>query len=242
MTGDAWPYWTDPHQLLFRGVVPFLYAEGQHRIWERKLRLWAAACVERLSDFLPRLVIEDARRLLEGLADGTLSADQFLNSHGPFRERAAALVEVRGGSRARIEYEAMGTVFECLSPDAVEAAEMGILGASRVRAMSVLGTDVESDEMDAAVAMEDRPVVSALRDIVGNPFRPVAFDPAWRTSDVRLLAQRIYDTRDFSPMPILADALQDAGCTSDDLLAHCRDAGQLHVRGCWAVDLVLGKQ
>jgi hypothetical protein len=51
----------------------------------------------------------------------------------------------------------------------------------------------------------------------------------------------MYESRDFSPMPILADALQDAGCDNDTILAHCRDEQHTHVRGCWVVDLVLGK-
>ncbi|MBY0459710.1 MAG: hypothetical protein K2V38_20515 [Gemmataceae bacterium] len=80
-----------------------------------------------------------------------------------------------------------------------------------------------------------------MRDIFGNPFRPVALDPAWLTSDVLALARGIYDERAFDRMPILADALQDAGCNHDDILAHCRDANQVHVRGCWVIDLVLGK-
>jgi hypothetical protein len=79
-----------------------------------------------------------------------------------------------------------------------------------------------------------------LRDMFGNPFRPVAFDPAWRTSTAVTIAKGMYDNRDFSAMPILADALQDAGCDNDDILNHCRDAKQTHVRGCWVVDLVLG--
>ena len=52
----------------------------------------------------------------------------------------------------------------------------------------------------------------------------------------------MYESRDFSAMPILADALQDAGCDSDDILSHCRDTSLPHVRGCWVVDLVLGKE
>jgi hypothetical protein len=80
-----------------------------------------------------------------------------------------------------------------------------------------------------------------LRDIFGNPFRPVAFDPAWRTDTAVSLARHIYESRDFSAMPILADALQDAGCEHEAILAHCRDLHQVHVRGCWVVDLVLGK-
>ena len=84
--------------------------------------------------------------------------------------------------------------------------------------------------------------LATLRDIFGNPFRPVAFAPAWRTSDVLLLARGIYDERAFDRMPILADALQDAGCTNEDILSHCRDASAAHVRGCWVVDHVLGKE
>jgi hypothetical protein len=82
--------------------------------------------------------------------------------------------------------------------------------------------------------------VAALRCLFGNPFRPVAFDPAWRAPTAVALAQRIYDERDFGAMPVLADALQDAGCEHPDVLAHCRGGGE-HARGCWVVDLVLGK-
>jgi hypothetical protein len=84
-----------------------------------------------------------------------------------------------------------------------------------------------------------------LRDVFGlrrHPLVPSAIDPAWRTSDALLLARGIYEERAFDRMPILADALQDAGCDNEDILSHCRDATQPHVRGCWAVDLVLGKQ
>ena len=87
----------------------------------------------------------------------------------------------------------------------------------------------------------DRCFCALTRDVFGNPFRPVTFSPAWRTSTAVALAQQMYESRDFGAMPILADALQDAGCTSDDVLSHCRDAKQTHVRGCWVVDLVLGR-
>ena len=79
-----------------------------------------------------------------------------------------------------------------------------------------------------------------IRDIFGDPFRPVAVDPAWLTTDVLVLARGIYAEKAFDRMPILADALQDAGCTNDDILNHCRDQSRVHVRGCWAVDLLLG--
>ncbi|MBA4189509.1 MAG: hypothetical protein C0467_16090 [Planctomycetaceae bacterium] len=79
-----------------------------------------------------------------------------------------------------------------------------------------------------------------MREIFGNPFRLVSFDPEWRTSTVLALAQHIYSARDFSVMAILGDALEDAGCENEDVLSHCRGPGQ-HVRGCWVCDLVLGK-
>jgi hypothetical protein len=68
----------------------------------------------------------------------------------------------------------------------------------------------------------------------------VTFDPAWRTSTAVALAEGMYTDRAFDRHPVLADALEDAGCDSADVLAHCRGDG-LHVRGCWVVDLVLGK-
>ena len=83
--------------------------------------------------------------------------------------------------------------------------------------------------------------LALLRDIVGNPARPIVINPAWLMSDVVALAHQIYEARDFSAMPILADAIQDAGCDNDDILNHCRQPGE-HVRGCWVVDLVLGKK
>jgi hypothetical protein len=81
-----------------------------------------------------------------------------------------------------------------------------------------------------------------VRDIFHNPFRSVEFAPDWRTDTVVALARQMYESHDFSAMPILADALQDAGCDSEDVLTHCRDANQPHVRGCWVVDLVLSKR
>jgi hypothetical protein len=85
-----------------------------------------------------------------------------------------------------------------------------------------------------------RSVAGLLRDIFGNPFRPVTADPAWLTSTVLSLAEGIYSERAFDRLPILADALQDAGCGDAEILNHCRGGG-VHVRACWVLDLVLGK-
>jgi hypothetical protein len=82
-----------------------------------------------------------------------------------------------------------------------------------------------------------------IEDIFGNPFRPTFIDPnwlAWNDGTVVKLAKTIYDNRRWEVMPILADALEDAMCTDRDILDHCRGPGP-HVRGCWVVDLILGK-
>ncbi|MBP3956930.1 hypothetical protein J8F10_16790 [Gemmata sp. G18] len=80
-----------------------------------------------------------------------------------------------------------------------------------------------------------------FREIFGNLFHSITFSPSWRTSTAVALALQMYESRDFGAMPILADALQHAGCDSADVLDHCRGPGP-HVRGCWVVDLVLGKE
>ena len=107
----------------------------------------------------------------------------------------------------------------------VEAAFFGAVDGARF-AKSALG----------------QPPTPLLRDIIGNPFRPVALDLSWLTSDVLALAHGIYEDRAFGGMPILADALQDAGCANKEVLNHCRDANQAHVRGCWVIDLLLQKE
>jgi hypothetical protein len=88
---------------------------------------------------------------------------------------------------------------------------------------------------------EKRHHAALARDIFGNPFRPVEFDARWRTSDVVGLARAIYDDRAFERMPILADALMDAGCEHEEIIGNCRGDGP-HVRGCWVVDLILDKK
>jgi hypothetical protein len=82
--------------------------------------------------------------------------------------------------------------------------------------------------------------ICLLRDIVGDHFRHVTLHTSWLTSTVVALATGIYAERAFDRMPILADALQDAGCDNDEILNHCRGKG-VHVRGCWVLDRLLGK-
>jgi hypothetical protein len=80
-----------------------------------------------------------------------------------------------------------------------------------------------------------------VREIFGNPFHPVSFYPALRTSSAVAIARTAYEERRFEDLPLLADVLEEAGCTDAAILVHLRGPGP-HVRGCWVVDLVLGKK
>ncbi len=91
-----------------------------------------------------------------------------------------------------------------------------------------------------ASAAHGEAVADLVRCVIGNPFRPVAFLPEWCTPTALGLAERMYDSREFSAMPILADALEDAGCDAEAILTHCRGPGP-HARGCWCVEACLGK-
>jgi hypothetical protein len=139
-------------------------------------------------------------------------------------------------------HAALALARKATHPDAWRAAR-GILvnatfevAASAFRAAG--GSDAASDQAERD---EKAAQAGLIREIFGNPFRPVTFSSEWPTYTAVSLAREMYESRDFSTMPILADALQDAGCDIDDILNHCRDTSLTHVRGCWVVDLVLGK-
>jgi hypothetical protein len=114
-------------------------------------------------------------------------------------------------------------------------------------------TRPDSERLGGEAAQAERAVhVQLLRDIFGNPFRPLpVIDPSWLAWDggtVRNLARIVYAERhlpegilDSGHLAVLADALEEAGCAETDILGHLRGLG-LHVRGCWALDLLLGKE
>jgi hypothetical protein len=106
----------------------------------------------------------------------------------------------------------------------------------------VLDTVLHVAEVEAGMGGQAGQAAHLVRDLFGPlPFREVRLDLAWLTPAVLSIARRAYDERDFAALPVLADALADAGCNNEDLLRHCRERGLAHCRGCWAVDLLLGK-
>jgi len=124
-------------------------------------------------------------------------------------------------------------VDEAVRARLLAAAELVYL--CTIGSMSIVGRVIE---YIPAVPWPGRWLVDC---VFGNPFRPVALDPGWlrwNHGTVPAIARRVYDDRAWHDLPILADALMDAGCDNDDVLAHCRSAGP-HVRGCWVVDLLL---
>jgi hypothetical protein len=124
---------------------------------------------------------------------------------------------------------------------AVKAADHAAIAVGRAEAPNSVYEPSLTTAWEQAHNEEQIAQAALLREVFGNPFRPIAFSPEWRTDTAVALARQMYEAKEFSAMPILADALQEAGCDSEEVLSHCRGPGP-HVRGCWVVDLVLGKE
>jgi hypothetical protein len=128
--------------------------------------------------------------------------------------------------------------------EALGAASEEELARAQVSAPKYLGMRVERSVLLKARVKEQCVQADILRDIFGLlPFRQPAASPSWqglRGGTIPRIAQAIYNEHRFAALPVLADALEDEGCTDADLLTHCRQPGE-HVRGCWVIDFLLGK-
>lgn len=244
MTESEWLACRDPKKMVDFLRFPRSRGSRDLKQWqefrtilsERKLRLFACACCRRIGPWLS----ERAQRTLditESVADAQL----------PDTERSKALrilsisITRRWGTRLPENPEA--------SPEqAVQCAASRAPGiaawATPLYCADTATRKVRKTPKHRAAPIprkrESEAQAQLVRDVFGNPFRSRIFDVSWRTPVVTGLAQAIYQERAFDRMPILADALEDAGCTNQDILNHCRQEG-VHVRGCWVVDLVLGK-
>jgi len=213
----------------------------------RKLRLFACACYYRISHLLPDPIARRTIETAERFADGSASLEEFEEAATRVRGLSHALEERWRASRGR-ERQELSPTHEGLAlagvvtwDSAQKAAYYASSNAYLACGSITFPNTPESDYNFGRISFAERQAQCLLlRDIFGNPFRPDTFDPAWSTTTALQLAQGMYDSRDFSAMPILADALQEAGCDNDQILEHCRNTGP-HVRGCWVVDLVLGK-
>jgi hypothetical protein len=214
MTEQEWLACTDPLLML-----DFLRSKAS----DRKLRLYACAECRRVwswfdQDEAGRHCIEVAERY----ADGQASTKELVRANKAIVKRGWLTVAVYA-TEQDAGYGAW-------------AVAHGIVD-SRIQC-------VESEEVDATATAERMIQSRLIRDIFDNPFHPVTLNSAWLAwngGTVVKMAQAIYDDRGFDRLPVLADALEEAGCTNAVIPSHCRSQGP-HVRGCWVIDLILGKQ
>jgi hypothetical protein len=224
MTEQEWLTCTDPDAMLkhLRG-----------RITDRQCWLFAAACDRRVFPVLELVTNEEGQakfrravELFERVADG-IATDEEVQQLYPPDTTGVAWGGALGSSWNAAASVASGSLFSkrfCnrtaeRREAARRSAELQVLNSERVAQSEI------------------------LRCIVGNPFCPATIAPscqAWNDGTVAKLAQGIHDDRAFDRLPILADALEEAGCDNADIINHCRQPGE-HVRGCWVVDLLLNK-
>ena len=208
-------------------VVAWLFAREQNH---RKLRLFSCACCRVMERWMKNERMKQALDRAEQFADGRFS-------EGTMNRWRLEAQKVGWAARGAAD----GLCPEWFAYHGVESVcdpRRNHLHTLVARTLLFAHESFGPEFVATAPAL----AFHLLRDVFGNPFRKVKFDKAWRTDTAVLLAQQMYNSRDFSAMPILADALQDAGCDSEEVLNHCRDANTPHVRGWWVVDLVLGKE
>jgi hypothetical protein len=256
MTETEWLACTDPTPML-----EFLRGKTS----DRQLRLFAVACCRQIWPLLlgqslapisarPLLLAHEYRiiksagqyfKSVEEYADGCLNRVRIDNAYRdilgilamrrPEEERwAFALVALlRATSTGSGFY---GQEWEVAHYDAARCAKEAAYFIAKVGAW-VFRSSNGFEAMRRVQAL-------IVRCLAANPFHPASLDPSWLSWHGSLLvslARQMYDSRDFSVMPILADALEEAGCSDQKILSHCRQQGQVHVRGCWVIDLLLGK-
>jgi hypothetical protein len=235
MTEADWLACPDPGALL--AYLRRSVGGGGH-VCQRRLRLFACGCARRIWDLLPdgrsRRAVEAAERYADGLATraGLAAAREAAQA-----AHWDALAAARGGSPSG-PLTGSWVAYRVARSRAAEAAR----DAAQWCPSAVSGTPPAAVRGNPVYTAESRAGCHLLRCVLGpGPFRGVAPQRSWWTSTVVDLARGIYDERAHDRLPILADALQDGGCDSEPILAHCRSDG-IHARGCWVVDLVLGKE
>jgi hypothetical protein len=224
MTEAEWLACTDPQKML-----AFLRDKAS----ARTLRLFAVACCRSI---WPVLIDERSRRaieLSEKAADQPVSEAELDHASGEAEEAFEDLLsdEDDADPEANAHASAASAASYASNPD---------LHLNNIT--EVLEAAAEASR--AGAAQESKKQADLLRDLFGNPFRTVSLDSvrlSWNGGSIPELAQGIYDEQAFDRLPILADALEEAGCTEPEILSHCRGPGP-HVRGCWALDPILGKR
>lgn len=207
-------------------VLNWLHA-ARRRASDRKFHLAGAAAARHIAHQLTGPRYRKLIDLVEQFADGLVSAEDLARQHDQaeteLHERMAELQ--RNGLTMLHAHKRLAAEF------AATRAAMSEGFAAFCSALADAGRAGKRADLWAWQTQ-------MLRDVFGNPFRPVKLDKSWQTGNVVALARGIYADRAFERLPILADALEEAGCTSNAILEHCRGGG-VHVRGCWLIDLLL---
>jgi len=234
MTEAEWLACKDPQPMLefLRGKVS-----------DRKLRLFAVACAY----FLWDLLNESSRQLitaLERYADGAASKEDLQSAEEG--ARAAFLADLATPCTPALTFQAAQAILSLQAHTIERGAICSMLNdAQRLRgkvAREIARKGTWTKQERTAIASEQQRQSALIRDILGPlPFRRIALDSSWLTATVTSLATAIYQERAFDRLPILADALEDAGCSNQEVLGHLRGGGE-HCRGCWPLDLVLRKE
>jgi hypothetical protein len=221
-----------------------IYAILEHlqgKATDRKFRLFAVACCHRPYYQVPDECYRKAVQLAERMTEEDVDEEEWRVVHQAayelWRAASAASDVVRSvAPRGTPELESL------MDAEMATAAGWVILEDAREAAYSVTGV-----EWDQKHADEPRHQLALLRDIIATPYRPAMIDPAWSTPTVASVARAAYEERlvpsnhlDPDRLAVLSDALEEAGCTDPTILSHLRSPGP-HVRGCWALDLILGK-
>ncbi len=201
------------------------FAYLKDRASERKLRLFCCACCRSMWHLLHKR----SRKAIS-------VADAFVEEMAPADELTRARNALRQNKVWRTASRQPG------ARNAFQAAWLAAEIHVNVSAcwQHIVSAKLDEDE-ELSRSLAESQLTPLFLDVFGNPFRPVTIDPRWLTSNVVDLATAIYNERAFDRIPILGDALMDAGCDNDEIITHCR-SGDLHVRGCWVVDLLLGKE
>ena len=221
------------------------------RISARRQRLLAVAFCRAVGHLIDHPDLTEALATIERYADGRRDTSDVEQARQRCREIAMEAYETyarqvdggASGGRGSLQHElAWAVAYAATRPlPLVEVGTHAATVAVQARIGLAFLLPVPSADVYDASAEQARVMRSVVWEVVGNPFRPVVDFTPWRTDTAVSLARTIYDSREFTALPILADALQDAGCDNDDVLTHCREPGA-HVRGCWVLDGVLGKE
>jgi len=253
MTEAEWNACTDPQPML-------AFLNG--RISPRKQQLFAVACCLRVTDLIPTDASKECVLTTERYADSAADdaeLERAVEASIAACSREPELRRQRGSPWSLVDVQAINAVSRVHrgngqgTEHAAAAARAWDVCIKKARAGEA-GYGVEADDFSQRLqdrtfrlerAMEYAGQADVLRDLLGLlPFRSIAMEQnwlAWNNGTVPKLARAIYEERSYDRLPILADALEDAGCTNADILSHCRQPGE-HCRGCWVVDLLLGKE